>query len=98
MREINYNYRNDKNVQFIDVKFNTMKEIYNFIDDTRKFQSDIDLTSTVNHRYCVDAKSILGVLSLNVASILKVGIISDDRNEINDFLETMKKYEYIAKD
>lgn len=83
---------------YVDIKFNNMKEIYDFMDDVKKFQSDVDLTSTINHRYIVDAKSILGVLSLDVSSILRVRIISNDEREIKEFLEAMKKYKYIEKD
>lgn len=83
---------------YVDIKFNNIKEIYDFIDDIKKFQSDVDLTSTINHRYIVDAKSILGVLSLDAASILRVRIISNDEREIKEFLEAMKKYKYIEKD
>lgn len=83
---------------YVDIKFNNMKEIYDFMDEVKKFQSDVDLTSTVNHRYIVDGKSILGVLSLDASSILRVRIISNDESEIKEFLKVMRKYECIEKE
>lgn len=83
---------------YVDIKFNNMKEIYDFMDEVKKFQSDVDLNSTVNHRYIVDGKSILGVLSLDASSILRVRIISNDESEIKEFLKVMRKYECIEKE
>lgn len=76
------------------VKFTNMSEVYNFSDEIRKFTSDIDLLSCQNHRYCVDAKSILGVLALDISNVLMVRILSNDTEEIERFTKTMEKYKY----
>lgn len=78
----------------IKIKFTQMSEVYDFFDEMRKFESDIDLLSCQNHRYCVDAKSIMGVLALNIFDVLKVKMINGDSEEIEKFTKAMEKYKY----
>lgn len=61
-----------------------------FVSEAEKFNGDIDLLSG---RYIVNAKSILGVLSLVLTEKMTAQIHSDDPEEITRFTEAMKKYE-----
>jgi phosphotransferase system HPr (HPr) family protein len=48
----------------VNIKFSTIAQIQNFVNDMSKFLSDVDLTSG---KYVVNAKSVIGVFSLDLA-------------------------------
>ncbi|MEM1484993.1 HPr family phosphocarrier protein [Oscillospiraceae bacterium PP1C4] len=69
------------------IKLDTINDVKNFVNTVSKYDFDVDL---VSGRYAVDAKSIMGIFSLDLAKPIKVEIYSDDcatfLNEINDFV------------
>ena len=70
-----------------------LKDVENakrFVAESEKFKGDIDLLSG---RYIVNAKSILGVLSLVLTEEMTAQIHTDDPEEINRFPEVMKQFE-----
>ena len=54
-----------------------------------KFISDID---AVRNKYTVDAKSILGLLTLDLSEPLLIKINSNDEIEIRKFNEVMEEF------
>lgn len=54
-----------------------------------KFTQDIDITSD---RYIIDAKSILGIFSLNLWKEVKIVFHSDNKEIINSFISEIKDY------
>ena len=70
----------------IKLKYEDLKE---FIKTTESFESDIDI---VKGRYVVDAKSLLGVLSLDFTQPTMVVIHSVNEDEIVRFYDEMKKF------
>ena len=48
----------------VNIKFNTIVQIQCFVNDMSRFLSDVDLTSG---KYVVNAKSVIGVFSLDLA-------------------------------
>ena len=71
----------------IKLKYEDLKE---FIKTTESFESDIDI---IKGRYVVDAKSIMGILSLYFSKDISVVIHSNNEDEIAKFLETMKRFQ-----
>lgn len=71
----------------IKLKYEDLKE---FIKTTESFESDIDI---IKGRYVVDAKSIMGILSLDFSKDISVVIHSNNEDEIAKFLETMKRFQ-----
>lgn len=59
------------------VMLNSMDKIKNFVDVVSSYESDVDLSSG---KFVVDAKSILGILSLNLSKPLKV-VVQDSSFE-----------------
>lgn len=73
----------------LDINLDSVGKIKNFIEITSKFESDLDL---ISDRYIVNAKSILGVLSLDLKKALKLNIqdekIFDDlKSQLKPFLK-----------
>lgn len=73
----------------IYVKINSIDRVKTFVKDTETFSSEID---AVYGRYTIDAKSIMGLFSIDVTKELEVVIHSDDQDEILRFNEVMSKY------
>ena len=71
----------------IKLKYEDLKE---FIKITSSFESDIDI---VKGRYVIDAKSLMGILSLDFSKDISIVIHSENEDEIAKFNETMKKFQ-----
>ncbi len=56
----------------------SINDVKDFVNTVSKFEFDVDLTSG---RYVVDAKSIMGIFSLDLSKPIKVEVHSDDAAE-----------------
>ena len=70
----------------IKLKYEDLKE---FIQITTSFESNIDM---IKDRYVIDAKSLLGVLSLDFTQPTTVVIHSVNEDEIVRFYDAMKRF------
>ncbi|ABP67431.1 HPr family phosphocarrier protein [Caldicellulosiruptor changbaiensis] len=68
----------------VTVRLNTIDSVKNFVNIVSKYPFDIDLTSG---RYVVDAKSIMGIFSLDLSKPIKVEIHSDNCEDLLKELE-----------
>ena len=57
------------------VRFTTMDQVQKFIDDIRKIPYDVDAR---HGNYVVDAKSLLGILSLSLGREIDLKVRTDD--------------------
>ena len=73
----------------ITVTLNDFIKIKNFSSEVGKFESDIDL---VKGRYIIDAKSTIGIFTLDLSAPVDVVIHSDDEDEIRRFNEVMEEF------
>ena len=73
----------------ITVTLNDFSKIKKFSSDVVKFESDIDL---VKGRYIIDAKSTIGIFTLDLSSPVDVIIHSDNEDEIKRFNEVMEAF------
>ena len=53
----------------------SINDVKDFVNTVSKYDFDVDLTSG---RYVVDAKSIMGIFSLDLSKPIKVEVHSDD--------------------
>lgn len=71
------------------IRLSSIESVRTFVDIVRKYECDIDLSSG---RYLVDAKSIMGIFSLDLMSPIKLTVHSDDcdklMEEIKEFVIT----------
>ena len=68
------------------IKLSTIEDIRKFVDVVTRRDYDIDLSSG---RYVVDAKSIMGIFSLDLSKPLNLTVHSDDCDE---FLDEIGKF------
>lgn len=59
----------------VKISLNSIDKVKSFVNDLTKFDSDFDL---VSGRYVIDAKSIMGIFSLDLLSPIKVEAHTDD--------------------
>ena len=71
----------------VQISLKMASSVKDFVNVVSKYPYDIDLR---NGRYVVDAKSILGIFSLDLSQPLTVEIYSDDCEEL---LDCLKKFE-----
>ena len=72
----------------VSINLGSIDRVKSFVNDITKFDSDFDL---VSGRYVIDAKSIMGIFSLDLSKPITLNIHSD--NEVDEILEVLKKYE-----
>lgn len=69
------------------IMLKTINDVKAFVNSVAKYDFDVDLLSG---RYAVDAKSIMGIFSLNLSKAITMEIHSDDcqnfLNEIKPFI------------
>ena len=70
----------------VQISLNSIDKVKSFVNDVTKFESDFDL---VSGRYVIDAKSIMGIFSLDLSKPIDLNIHSENTDEI---LEMLKPY------
>jgi phosphotransferase system HPr-like phosphotransfer protein len=69
------------------IKLDSIDKVKKFVNLTNRFEGDIDL---VSNRYVVDAKSIMGIFSLNLSEALTLKVYNE--NEFDEIAGEIKEY------
>lgn len=72
----------------VTINLGSIDKVKSFVNDITKFDSDFDL---VSGRYVIDAKSIMGIFSLDLSKPIALNIHSE--KDLDTILEVLKKYE-----
>ena len=72
----------------VKISLNSIDKVKSFVNDITKFESDFDL---VSGRYVIDAKSIMGIFSLDLSKPIDLNIPADEAAS-EKILETLKPY------
>ena len=75
----------------VKISLNSIDKVKAFTNDLLHFDSDFDL---VSGRYVVDAKSIMGIFSLDLSRPIDLNIHAEglDESGTSDILEVLKPY------
>ena len=71
------------------IRLPSVKEVKDFVSAISSCDFDLDIAAD---RYIIDAKSIMGIFSLDLGKPLELRIISDDENEISDVLDKIGRF------
>lgn len=71
----------------IKISLNSIDKVKAFVNDVTKFNSDFDL---VSGRYVIDAKSIMGIFSLDLSKPIDLNIHNE--GDIDKILDILKPY------
>ena len=71
----------------VRISLNSIDRVKSFVNDLSQFNVDFDL---VSGRYVIDAKSIMGIFSLDLSKPIDLNIHAD--NNADEILEKLKPY------
>ena len=71
----------------VNISLNSIDKVKSFVKDITKFDYDFDL---VSGRYVIDAKSIMGIFSLDLSKPIDLNIHADDN--VEEIMEMLKPY------
>lgn len=71
----------------VTINLGSIDKVKSFVNDITKFDTDFDL---VSGRYVIDAKSIMGIFSLDLSKPIDLNIHSE--SNVDEILEVLEKY------
>lgn len=71
----------------VQISLNSIDKVKSFVTDITKFDYDFDL---VSGRYVIDAKSIMGIFSLDLSKPIDLNIHTEDGADT--IMEALKPY------
>ena len=71
----------------VHISLNSIDKMKAFVNEITKFDNDFDL---VSGRYVIDAKSIMGIFSLDLSKPIELNIHSE--NNADEILEVLAPY------
>lgn len=71
----------------VKINLQSIDAVKSFVNTVTKFDTDFDL---VSGRYVIDAKSIMGIFSLDLAKPIDLNIHSNDN--LDEILAALKSY------
>ena len=71
----------------VQISLNSIDKVKSFVNAITQFEFDFDL---VSGRYVIDAKSIMGIFSLDLSKAIDLNIHDDDN--MDEILKTLAPY------
>jgi phosphotransferase system HPr-like phosphotransfer protein len=70
----------------VNILLGTINDVKEFVNTVARYDFDVDL---ISGRYAVDAKSIMGIFSLDLSKPIQMNIHSDSAD---DFIAAVQKF------
>ena len=71
----------------VEISLNSIDKVKSFVNEITKFNYDFDL---VSGRYVIDAKSIMGIFSLDLSKPITLNILAEA--DVDKILEALEPY------
>ena len=71
----------------VQISLNSIDKVKSFVNEITKFPTDFDL---ISGRYVIDAKSIMGIFSLDLSKPIDLNVHADEN--IDTILDVLKQY------
>lgn len=71
----------------VTISLQAINDVKEFVNIVMRFDFDVDL---VSGRYAIDAKSIMGIFSLDLSKPIDLAIHAE--NNMDEIMETLKPY------
>ncbi len=71
------------------IRLSSIQDVRSFVDTVTKYNMDIDLSSG---RYVVDAKSIMGIFSLDLLNPIKLSAQTDKEEDVKALMDDLKAF------
>lgn len=72
----------------VHISLNSIDKVKAFVNDITKFDNDFDL---VSGRYVIDAKSIMGIFSLDLSKPINLNVHAEGNN-LDEVLKVLAPY------
>lgn len=72
----------------VSISLNSIDKVKSFVNEITKFDNDFDL---VSGRYVIDAKSIMGIFSLDLSKPIELNIHTSEADS-DAIMEVISKY------
>ena len=72
----------------VHISLNSIDKVKAFVNDITKFDNDFDL---VSGRYVIDAKSIMGIFSLDLSKPISLNVHAEGNN-LDEVLKVLAPY------
>ena len=72
----------------VQISLNSIDKVKSFVNEITKFDNDFDL---VSGRYVIDAKSIMGIFSLDLSKPIELNVHAES-NVTDDILSALDPY------
>ena len=74
-------------MHFVQISLNSIDKVKSFVNAITQFEFDFDL---VSGRYVIDAKSIMGIFSLDLSKPIELVIHAEDH--LDEIMDILKPY------
>ena len=71
----------------VQISLNSIGKVKSFVNAISQFEYDFDL---ISGRYVIDAKSIMGIFSLDLSKSIDLAIHTDEN--LDDIMDVLKPY------
>ncbi len=71
----------------VQISLNSIDKVKSFVNAITQFDFDFDL---ISGRYVIDAKSIMGIFSLDLSKPIELAIHGE--NDLDEIMEVLKPY------
>jgi phosphotransferase system HPr (HPr) family protein len=82
------NQRRIMKMKTVKISLNSIDKVKTFVNEINRFNAEFDL---VSGRYVIDAKSIMGIFSLDISKPIDLNI-HHEGNDLNEILEKLAPY------
>ena len=73
----------------MNIKLNSINDVKEFVQIMSTIPFDVDI---VSGRYIIDAKSIMGIFSLDLSTVKQLSLHTDNRDEIDSVKNKITKF------
>jgi len=73
----------------VNILIDSIDKVKAFVNEIAKFDCDFDL---ISGRYVIDAKSIMGIFSLDISKPIELDIHVTDESEAGEILKALDPY------
>lgn len=73
----------------VKVSLNSIDKVKSFVNTISQFDQDFDL---ISGRYVIDAKSIMGIFSLDLSQPIELRIQKEEAGDLNEVMDALKPY------
>ena len=76
-------------MQTVSISLNSIDKVKSFVNEISKYDFDFDL---ISGRYVIDAKSIMGIFSLDISKPIELDIHVTDETEAAEIMKALQPY------